>query len=316
MTNDMISRENGLAITLPVETKSTGLRNGQKQVLRLAVLMTCYNRKQTTLKCLQTLAANTGLEEIELSVVLVDDGSTDGTAEAVKAQFPWVQVDVGSSNLFWCRGMHKACEIALQGGYDYYVWLNDDTLLYPDAVSRLLACEQKLRLDHSAPVIVVGSSVDEKTGMLTYGGEMRVGRRNIRFRKVEMAEFPKRCDSMNGNIVLISAQAMGVVGNLDPAFEHAMGDTDYALRANRLGVSVWTAPGIFGECSHNSVPGTFIDSNLPLRQRWKAMMGRKGLPWRSWLVMTRRHCGWLWPVYFLRPYVRVVIESAMRGKLR
>jgi GT2 family glycosyltransferase len=278
--------------------------------------MTSFNRREKTLECLNALVRNQDLEQIVLSAVLVDDGSTDGTADAVRAQFTWVQVVSGNSNLFWCRGMHKAFEIALQVGYDYYLWLNDDSFLRADAVSRLLKCEVELYQRLGKPVIVVGSTVDFEDGHLTYGGEKQVSKfKPFTLSRVVPGAEPQRCDSMNGNIVLISAAAAKIVGNLDPAFEHAMGDTDYALRANRLGVSVWAAPGVFGECGHNLMHGTFVDSSLPLRKRWKAMMSRKGLPWRSWLVMTRRHAGWLWPIYFSWPYVRLVVESVSRGKL-
>lgn len=281
---------------------------------RVCVLMTSFNRRAYTLECLGLLSRNQNLEQVGLSAVLVDDGSTDGTSEAVKAEFPWVEIVHGDGTLFWCRGMHLAWQVAQQGGYDYYLWLNDDTRLRPDALSRLLEWEQKLRASNAAPVIVVGSTVDEKTGVLTYGGEVQAGYRRSRFRKLLLAEQPQRCDSMNGNIVLVSVAAMKVVGMVDPAFEHAMGDTDYALRANRLGVPVWAAPGVFGECSDNAARGTFRDPALPLSRRWKAMLSRKGLPWRSWLLLTRRHTGWLWPVYFAWPYVRLVVGSVLRGK--
>lgn len=281
--------------------------------LRLAVILTCFNRKEKTLDCLHALSANSGLENLELSAVLADDGSTDGTAEAVREAFPWVQVVLGNGNLFWCRGMHKAFETAMQGQHDFYLWLNDDTTLYPDAVSRLLACEADLRREHGKPVIVVGTTVDPENGAISYGGEVQSsGLRRTRFLRVIPDASPKLCDSMNGNIVLIPKEVAQVVGNLDPAFEHAMGDTDYALRARKLGVGVWVGPGIFGTCSGNPNTGTFTDANLPLARRWKLMMSRKGLPWRSWLVLTRRHMGSLWPLYFSWPYISLIVGRYRR----
>lgn len=281
--------------------------------LRLAVILTCFNRKEKTLDCLNALAINAGLESVELSAVLADDGSTDGTAEAIRLSFPWVQIVMGSGNLFWCRGMHKAFEIALQGNHDYYLWLNDDTTLYPDAVSRLLACEMNLRQEHGKPVIVVGSTVDPEHGAISYGGELQASSlRRSRFFRVEPGATPKPCDAMNGNIVLIPKEVAQVVGNLDPAFEHAMGDTDYALRARKLGFGVWVGPGVFGTCGCNSKTGTFMDSSLPLARRWKLMMSRKGLPWRSWLVFTRRHMGSFWPLYFSWPYISLLLGRYRR----
>lgn len=280
---------------------------------RLAVILTCFNRKQKTLDCLKVLATNVGLERVQVSAVLVDDGSTDGTAEAVRASFPWVQVVASNGNLFWCRGMHKAFEVALQGNHNYYLWLNDDTILRPDAVSRLLKCESNLRREHGKPVIVVGSTVDPETGEITYGGELQASKlRRTRFLRIVPSSVPQRCDSMTGNIVLIPREIAQVVGNVDPVFEHAMGDTDYALRARQLGFSVWVGPGVFGACSGNPNTGTYMDAGLPLTHRWKQMMSRKGLPWRSWLVLTRRHMGPLWPLYFCWPYVSLVVGRYQR----
>src|SRR5581483_12068316 len=94
------------------------------------------------------------LRAIELRAVLIDDGSRDGTALAVRMQFPWVEVVRGDGSLYWCQGMHRAFDIALRQGFDYYLWLNDDTLLTLDALSRLLSCEAQLRDRLRTPVIV------------------------------------------------------------------------------------------------------------------------------------------------------------------
>lgn len=280
---------------------------------RLAVIMTSHNRRDKTMECLAALSASQHVGRVVLNAVLADDGSTDGTAEAVSQTYPWVRVVHGDGSLFWCRGMHRAFETALQHGFDYYLWLNDDTTLYVDALPRLFDCAAAQRAHTGKPVIVVGSTVDEHSGKLTYGGERRASWwRRTSFVKVQPGEQAQPCESMNGNIVLIPAESAMRVGNLDPVFEHAMGDTDYALRANKLGVGVWAAPGVHGTCGHNSLSNTFLDSTLSLPQRWKRMLGRKGLPWRSWWVLTRRHAGPFWPVYFLWPYVRVIVGAPTR----
>ena len=276
--------------------------------IRVTVLLTCFNRKQHTMDCFSRLAKNTDLDHVRVDAVLVDDGSTDGTAEAVRESFPWVQVVHDNGNLFWCRGMHRAFAIAQESDPDYFLWLNDDTTLRSDAIARLLACEATLRSANGKPVIVVGTTVDATTGAVTYGGERRApGMKRSRFLRVLPSDVPQLCDSMNGNIVLISREAALIVGNVDPAFEHAMGDTDYALRARKLGVEVWLGPGLYGECGGNAQTGTYMDPAMPLARRWKQMMSRKGLPWRSWLVLTRRHMGPLWPLYFGWPYLSLLI---------
>lgn len=283
----------------------------RRETLRVCALLTCFNRREKTLACLHALAASTGLSSVEIHAVMVDDGSSDGTAQAVRDTFPWVQVIEADGALFWCRGMHRAFDTALSTGFDHYLWLNDDTMLRPDALSRLLASEAALRRGQGAPVILVGSTVDAESGVVTYGGERRPSKwKPLRVTRVQPTELAQRCDSMTGNIVLVSSEAAGRVGNLDPIFEHSMGDTDYALRAVRLGVQVWVDAGVHGTCSDNSPQGTWCDPTQPFARRWRDMMTRKGLPWRSWLTLTRRHAGVLWPLHFALPYAKVVAQGS------
>ena len=294
------------------EDKTSGAAAVAPSAVSVCALLTCFNRRDTTLACLRALGASMGVEHVELHAVLVDDGSSDGTAQAVRAEFPWVEVVVSDGSLFWCRGMHLAFETAFRKGFDHYVWLNDDTTLRNEALAGLLACEAWLRARTDAPVIVVGNTVDPVTGAHTYGGERQPSAlASFRVERIAPGPAPQRCDTMTGNIVLIPALAAECVGNIDPAFEHAMGDTDYALRARRLGVELWVAPHVHGSCAHNSVAGTYLDASLPTTERWKRMLHRKGLPWRSWLTFTRRHTGVMWPLYFAWPYAKLWVGSRL-----
>lgn len=273
----------------------------------VCALLTCFNRRDKTLACLAALRASEGIDAVRLHAVLVDDASRDGTVAAVREAQPWVDVIEADGDLFWCRGMHRAFSRALAQGHDHYLWLNDDTMLDPDALARLLACHDVLARREGEAVIVVGSTRDRDSGALTYGGELRrSGWQPLRYRLAPPQAEPVRVCTFNGNVVLVSAAAAAVVGNLDPLYEHAMGDTDYGLRAGRLGVGCWLAPGTHGLCSHNPVTGTFADPALPWRRRWALMLGRKGLPPRSWWHFTRLHAGWWWPLLFAWPYLRMI----------
>ena len=287
---------------------------------RVCALLTCFNRREKTLECLQALEASTGLDDVEVRALLVDDGSSDGTARAVADRFAWVTVirpHPSEGALFWCRGMHRAFEAALRIGFDDYLWLNDDTMLGTDALARLLASRDRLRANVAAPLLLVGSTVDAVTGQITYGGELRPSAwRPMRVVRILPGQSPQLCDSMTGNIVLISAEAAQVVGNVDPLFEHSMGDTDYALRARALGVRVWVDAGVHGTCSDNPPRGTWVDPTQPLGRRWRDIHSRKGLPWRSWMALTRRHAGVLWPIHFALPYAKVLVQGLLWQPLR
>ena len=284
---------------------------------RVAVLMTSFNRREFTLRSLRALDAQRGLEGLAVSVFLVDDGSTDGTSGAVAAEFPAVRVLRGDGTLYWNRGMRMAFEAALCEGFDAYVLLNDDTMLCEDAVRRLADVCAALDIEGKT-AIVVGSTRSAESGVLSYGG-IRVRRQGLQvsFEKVlPHVERLTECDTMNGNIVWIPAAVAQKVGNLDARFHHHFGDLDYGLRAQRAGFSVVAAPGYLGTCGNNAIQGTWRDTTLPLAKRWKSLLGPKGQPPREWLLFTRRHYGWRWPLYACSPYVKTLVSSLFAGGRR
>lgn len=276
--------------------------------MRLAALMAAHNRRDKTLACLRALYANQLPAGVRLDVILVDDGSTDGTAAAVRQEFSNVEIIEGNGQLYWNRGMHRAFGRAMEIGFDAYLWLNDDTYLYPDAVLRLLATCTELRARRGRGIIVVGSAQQAVDGQTTYGGVRRLSEwRRLKFELVEPREGPVQCETMNGNCVLIPHEVAAAVGNLDARFAHAMGDTDYGLRAGRMGIEPWLAAGHVGTCEKNPGKNTFNDPSLSVGMRWRRMMQPTGLPPASWLVFTRKHAGRLWPLFFVWPYLRVML---------
>jgi GT2 family glycosyltransferase len=285
----------------------TDLENHQVNCTKIAVLITCHNRREKTLACLEALFLSNLQVGMSVHVILVDDGSTDGTSEAVQSRFPGVEVILGNGSLFWNRGMHRAFSRAMAIGFDAYLWLNDDTVLFPDAIALLSSTATDLRNQLQIPVMVVGSTQDD-TGNLTYGGSVAVNRiRRFQYRKVWDAQIPVECEVINGNCVLILNEIVNVVGNIDFQFEHAMGDTDYALRVRAAGMHIFVAPGFVGKCEINPVADTFSDKNLNFLSRWRHMTSRKGLPLKSWYRFTRRHGGAFWFLYFIWPYIKIVI---------
>jgi GT2 family glycosyltransferase len=278
---------------------------------RLAVLITCHNRQAKTLECLKKLSQQSLSNTVEIQVYLVDDGSTDGTAEAVKSNYPKVKVIPGNGNLFWNGGTRLAFSEAIKSNYDYYLWLNDDTILYPNALEVLLNNHQSLTGCGYRQVIVAGATQDIKTGVFTYGGMERSNWWHpLKFKAVKPEEYAKPCLTMNGNCVLIPQDVVKVIGNLDSAFTHSTGDVDYGLRNHQNGGSVWLAPGYIGTCEYNPLrQQAWEDPKLNLYERWKKINQPRGLPFKEWKIFSRRYAGFLWAIYWLLPYARLVLKK-------
>lgn len=292
----------------------------------IAVLLTCHNRKETTLNCLARLFSQKLPEATILRVFLVDDGCTDGTGDAVRAAHQDVEVIQGDGSLFWCNGMRLAWDHAAKEDFDFYLWLNDDTTLLDGGLQRLLdtysavgersqielECRDSVanthhpRTDESErTAIIVGSCCDPQSRTHTYGGKKRLGRHPCKFAYVVAEEEPLECDTFEGNVVLVPRCVFQKVGNMLP-FSHAMGDTDYGYRARQAGCSVWVAPGFIGECIFNSEEDFFNGGDWSLRERIRVL--NKRLPPKDWFRLLWLHSGVRAFMYWPIPYLRVILN--------
>jgi GT2 family glycosyltransferase len=193
---------------------------------KVAVLLTCFNRKNKTLHCLERLFTI----EKNLTVYLVDDGCTDGTAQEIERMFPTVIVIKAEGNLFWNRGMHLAWDHAAKEDYDFYIWLNDDVLLYDNCFEELFQC-----LELSERNIIVSGIIEtEDKRTILYGGFDENGR------LIQATGQLNPITNLNGNVVLITKATYSLLGNLDPFFHHDLGDVEYGLRAQKMGIGVYT----------------------------------------------------------------------------
>jgi GT2 family glycosyltransferase len=268
----------------------------------VAVLLTCHDRVARTTACLASLRGQVSTSGATLDVVLVDAGSADRTADTVTERFPEVTVLRRGPELFWNGGMRVALGHAHESDPDLYLWLNDDVELDRDALATLIATHDELVETRLAPCIVVGSTRDPASGVLTYGGVVRPDRRRpLHYERVEPNGRPRQVETMNGNCVLIPREVVARVGNLAAAYTHGMGDYDYGHRATRAGAEVWIAPGTVGTCSRNPARRP-ADSFEEHRRRATSPTG--GLPPSEWLTFARRWAGPLWPIYAASPYLR------------
>ncbi len=281
--------------------------------MRVTALVTSHNRREKTLACIQSYFDQIVDQAIELSAVLVDAGSSDGTPSEVEARFARVRVVRESASLYWAAAMAGAQEEALALDPDALLWLNDDVVLEPDALARLIGIAGEPR---ETATIVSGRIHDPNSGEPTYGGVRRRDWHPLRFELVPPADEPVEAETLHGNLALVTRAAADVIGTLDRGFGHATADFDYGLRARALGIPVLIAPGRAGFCSRNSEAGTWSDPALGARARLQSLLGPKGLPPRSMARYLRRHGGRAWPLFWSALYVKFALSLVRDATVR
>lgn len=234
--------------------------------ISIAILVTCHNRVQKTLSCLESLYKNRLPDNTSFSVFLVDDGSTDGTSSAVKESFPNVKVISGSGSLYWNRGMHLAWKTAvLKRDFDYYLWLNDDVKLYSNAIQILLNDAENIQES-----ILCGSMQSSISGEVSYGGKIDKGK------LIQPNGTPQKIVLFNGNFVLVPNCVYKRIGMLDPIFPHAIGDYDYSLRAAKNGIDSYIASEYCGICEINDRVPLWCIPKVPFFKRVKSLYSPLG----------------------------------------
>jgi GT2 family glycosyltransferase len=271
--------------------------------MKLGIIMTCFNRKEKTKKCLEILKNQNLPKDCSFQVFICDDGSTDGTSDMLSTDFSEINVINGNGNLYWNGGTNMAWETAKKSSkFDFFLWLNDDTYLLENALIDLLKQFDKLK----SPAILVGACLDPRTKQFSFGGSLESSPviPNGSLQEVEL---------VNGNVVLIPEIIDKKLKGLSPIFTHYLGDYDYGLRAQNAGFKCYSSENYIAECEPNNLP-FWGDNRLKLSKRWKLVHNVKGLALSEYYQFLKIHKGRMKALSTLiSVYLRVLVPSLFFG---
>jgi GT2 family glycosyltransferase len=96
----------------------------------LCILIPVYNKLEYTKKCLADLINNlNGNFAKSVSIVVIDDGSKDGTESWIHAKYPEIVVLRGNGKLFWSGAINLGIKYAIyQEGFEYILFWNNDVI--------------------------------------------------------------------------------------------------------------------------------------------------------------------------------------------
>jgi GT2 family glycosyltransferase len=275
------------------------------------VLIPIHNRKATTLKCLSNLYFSHDAGKFRLHTVIIDDGSTDGSAEAIRAQFPEVTILPGNGNLWWTGAIRLGMETAMQQGADYLIWLNDDCRVTPETIADLVQnCQE-----HPQTIVGAQGFELENPEQLSFGGKRKTWK-GYRFLTVEPGQVAP-CDMLSGNLVCIPLAVVETIGYPNPAeTPHYGGDSLYLLRAQKAGFQLFvdTRHPVFNHSGEPRLNPTdwVMTPGSPWHVLQLATNPYSGLSWRLWWQFNWEAYGLWGIVMFLKKYLSLVPITLLR----
>lgn len=230
--------------------------------MNVAVLITCFNRREKTCACLSKLfsAMNDfnvrNNQTLSLEIFLVDDGCTDGTADAVLSRFPDSNIHIlkGNGSLFWAGGMRLAWSVAYKqhAKWDFYLLLNDDTNIFPNTFSRLFETHEYCIENYKiGGVYTAATCLEGDNNICTYGGSVWRNRFKGIYERLSPIGKPQLCDLANANILMVSSNVVDTIGMLSDDYQHGLADFDYSIRARKNNIPVLLTSDYCGACEND-----------------------------------------------------------------
>ncbi len=273
-------------------------------MIDIAVIFTCYNRREKTINCLINLEKQTIDSDITLSYYICDDNSSDGTVAAIYDIVPDATVKVSSGDLFWSRGMHSAMLLATEKEHDFYLMINDDLVMFDDCIKTMLDSYYMA----NCVCGIVGSTLGINEGVLTYGGQ-RYRRKNKvgPTYYVEPSVQLEVCDIANWNCFLIPQEVINKVGLIDNYYEHGLGDYDYCFMMRKNGIPIFVASKYVGRTDRNTIKNTYRDKSLKKLDRIRRVFSIKERPIRSEFHFYIKNFGFFGLFYFAFYYGKMLL---------
>lgn len=277
--------------------------------MRFITLTTSHNRAQKTLSCLKSLC-NIALPGVQFTHVLVDDGSCDGTAQAVASHCPEVILVSGSGNEYWAGGMRLGwCRAVSHLSFDALFVYNDDVQFDSQRLSEFFECMATM-LRNNIPCDILVGSLTDSNGNLSYGGLLL----DKGFHPLRMhTQYPDdssliKVDTMNMNACIISNHCLRNYGFLESYFVHSGADIEYGLRVSKRGGAVQLFTSIVGVCDKNNAIGTSGEKGISPIESLKRFVSIKEQPLRVRWKLYKTYGGALFPIFFIAPYINFFIR--------
>lgn len=220
--------------------------------IRLSIVAPVHNRRALTLQCLRSLSRidSSGLD---VDIFIVDDGCTDGTAEAVRENFPDVHVVVGTGELWYTAGTNLGIHAALKHDPDYVLCINDDSVFDEKCVRHLIECARRYPRSVVGGLLLLWDTPHRVFQVAPVWKTWKGGWQHWQQQTVwTVPQSPWEVELIVGNCILYPAEVFAEAGYLNPQISAQYGDAEFTTRLRKRGWRLLIEPRARIFCQPNN----------------------------------------------------------------
>lgn len=232
---------------------------------RVGIVFPVHNRRGITLLCLRSLS-RIDSENLDVRVVMVDDGSTDGTSEAVEKEFPEVEIIKGDGNLWFSESTNVGVRAALKHNPDYVLMMNDDQVFDSKFLKYMVETAEKYPRSVVGSLLLLWNAPHKLFQVAPVWETLKGGWRFWENQTVwTIPKKPWKVDIVVGNCVLVPVEAISEQGLMDSKRYVNCGDAEYTPRLRKKGWQLLIEPRARVFCQPNNV--FKLDTGMSLREK-------------------------------------------------
>jgi hypothetical protein len=280
-----------------VEGANVSIENKTHPFVGIVILT--WNQKDDTLECLESVFE---MDYPNFKVLVIDNGSEDGTSKAIQSQFPEVEMIINDVNIGVPAADNQGFRHFLKRDADYVLILNNDTILDQAFLRELVrVAEESSDIGMTVPKIYYHG---EDNLLWSAGAEWRRFPPRVAiigFRKQDSPAYNTQCDLdyATGCATLISRQALKKVGLFDPVYFMYQEDYDYSERLREANYRIVYVPTAI---MWHKVSASVEEGS---REKW--------FRWSRSLVRYYQRHGMFWWLEFTTFFLWVIVREALKN---
>lgn len=262
-----------------------------------------FNGWQNTIECLRSLKELDISKSVTVEPLVIDNASKDESVAKIKEEFPKVALIENQTNLGFTGGSNEGMRVALKNGGDFVLLLNNDTIVHPDLVKRLVEAFDSDSVGAVVPKIYFEEGYEfhkdrykerEKGKVIWYAGgkidwDNLIGE-NIGVDEVDQGQFDVREETelATGCCFMLRAELLSKVGLFDDRYYLYYEDADLSERIKKAGFKIiYTPAAIVWHKNAESSGGSGSDLQDYYITRNRLLFGMTYAPMRTKLALVR-----------------------------